>query len=78
MINNDGSKCEWFVKLLNDTPVQYLTIVELYLKIIKLKKKLLKSMDNPIFEVFYLADAQVLLLILIDNYQKNIHYNIYF
>ena len=77
MINNDGSKCEWFAKLLNDTPVQYLTIVELYLKIIKLKKKLLKSMDNPIFEAFYLADAQVLLLIM-DNHQKNIHYNIYF
>ena len=34
-------------------------------------------MDNPIFEVFYLADAQVLLLIM-DNHQKNIHYNIYF
>ena len=28
-------------------------------------------MDNPIFEVFYLADAQVLLLIM-DNHQKNI------
>ena len=26
-------------------------------------------MDNPIFEVFYLADAQVLLLIM-DNHQK--------
>lgn len=33
-------------------------------------------MDNPIFEVFYLADAQVLLLIM-DNHQKNIHYNIF-
>ena len=62
---------------LADAQVQYLTIVELYLKIIKLKKKLLKSMDNPIFEAFYLADAQVLLLIM-DNHQKNIHYNIYF
>ena len=36
-----------------------------------------QTADNPIFEVFYLADAQVLLLIM-DNHQKNIHYNIYF
>ena len=36
-----------------------------------------ETAENPIFEVFYLADAQVLLLIM-DNHQKNIHYNIYF
>lgn len=62
------------VKLLNDTPVTIFNYCRAVFEDNKAEKEI---MDNPIFEVFYLADAQVLLLIM-DNHQKNIHYNIYF